>query len=53
MTKTSNAQVGGARLLIVIDNREEMTEDVNIIDDGSTGKLDIPTVMIRKLMWSI
>ena len=47
--KALNAQNIGARLLIVVDDKEDDMDNIVMIDDGSAGNLYIPTLMIRKI----
>lgn len=46
LTKVRNVEEYGAKLAIVVDNREEHTEDLVMADDGSGGIISIPSFLI-------
>lgn len=48
VTKTHYAQLIGAKLALIIDNRDENEDYVIMIDDGFGHDISIPTIMISK-----
>ena len=48
VTKTHYAQLIGAKMALIIDNREENEDYVIMIDDGFGHDISIPTIMISK-----
>jgi len=48
VTKTKQAQLIGAKLVIVIDNKQEFQWEAIMADDGRGGQITIPTVLISQ-----
>lgn len=48
VTKVRNIENLGVKLAIIIDSREENSENLIMSDDGSGMSLTIPSFMIRK-----
>ncbi|CAD8078400.1 unnamed protein product [Paramecium primaurelia] len=46
--KAINAQNMKARLLIIVDNRDEKVESIMMADDGNGYQIDIPSILISK-----
>ena len=47
-TKVRNVEDAGASLAIIIDNKEEDIDMVNMVDDGSGAGIRIPSMLISK-----
>ena len=47
-TKVRNVEDAGASLAIIIDNKKENVEMVNMIDDGAGAGIRIPSMLINK-----
>lgn len=48
VTKTHYAELGGAKMAIIIDSVEENEDRIIMIDDGFGSNIHIPTVMVEK-----
>ena len=48
VTKTHYAQLIGAKLALIIDNRDENEDYVIMVDDGFGHDISIPTIMVSK-----
>lgn len=48
VTKTRNAQNAGARIALIVDNREEKMDDLMMADDGTGSDIFIPALLIKK-----
>ncbi|CAD8171672.1 unnamed protein product [Paramecium octaurelia] len=46
--KAINAQNAKAKLLIIVDNRDEKVESIMMADDGNGYQIDIPSILISK-----
>lgn len=47
-TKVRNVEEAGASLAIIIDNKDEDVEMVNMVDDGAGAGIRIPSLLISK-----
>jgi signal peptide peptidase-like protein 2B len=47
-TKVRNVEDAGASLAIIIDNKEEDVEMVNMVDDGAGAGIRIPSMLVSK-----
>jgi len=47
-TKVRNVEEAGASLAIIIDNKDENVEMINMIDDGAGAGIRIPSMLISK-----
>jgi hypothetical protein len=48
VTKIRNCEHAGARLVLVIDDKEEDIENVILVDDGNGAGIRIPSMLIGK-----
>lgn len=48
VTKIRNAEHAGARLVLVIDDKDEAIENVIMVDDGNGAGIRIPAMLITK-----
>jgi|JI9StandDraft_1071089.scaffolds.fasta_scaffold129068_2 hypothetical protein len=48
VTKIRNAEHAGARLVLIIDDKDEEIENVILIDDGNGNGIRIPAMLITK-----
>lgn len=48
VSKARYAELAGAKMLIVVDNKDEVSESVVMIEDGHGNEIYIPTILIRK-----
>lgn len=49
VTKSHYAQLIGAKMALLIDDRDENENFVLMVDDGFGNEINIPTIMISKL----
>lgn len=48
VTKVKYAQLAGAKMAIIVDDKSEQTENITMIDDGFSYSLRIPSIFIEK-----
>ena len=48
VTKVKYAQLSGAKIAIIMDDRDELSEEITMIDDGYSYSLRIPSIFIEK-----
>ena len=48
VSKARYAELAGAKMLIVVDNKDEVSESVIMIEDGHGNEIYIPTILIRR-----
>ena len=48
VSKARSAELAGAKMLIVVDDKDEISENVVMVEDGHGNEIYIPTILIRK-----
>lgn len=48
VSKARYAELSGAKMLIVVDDNDEVSENIVMLEDGHGNEIYIPTILIRK-----